>query len=193
MIRKLGVLLLTLLAVFSFALPASASGSSQLIIINKSTNTLAFYDNGKLSKVFRVATGKNDSLTPEGTFEIVSKLKNRPYYKLHIPGGSKQNPLGDRWLGLNARGTYGTTYAIHGNNNSLSIGKYISGGCVRMYNQDVHWLYDHVNKFTKVKIIHSAKTFDTIALSAGYPLKAKTVTAKPPVKKTGTGSYFWKK
>ncbi|MFY4776076.1 L,D-transpeptidase [Metabacillus sp. RGM 3146] len=183
MSRKLGVFLLTLIISFSFALPASASGSSQLIIINKSTNTLAFYDNGKLSKVFRVATGRNDSFTPEGTFKIVNKIKNRPYYKLHIPGGSKQNPLGDRWLGLNARGTYGTTYAIHGNNNASSIGKYISGGCVRMYNQDVHWLYDHVNKFTKVRILHSTKTFDTIARSSGYALKTQPATAKPDNKK----------
>ncbi|MEI2449391.1 L,D-transpeptidase, partial [Priestia megaterium] len=94
----------------------ASAASNQLVIINKSTNTLAFYDGGKLVRTFKVATGRQMSYTPEGTFSIVNKIKNRPYYKDNIRGGDPRNPLGDRWLGLNARGTYGTTYAIHGNN-----------------------------------------------------------------------------
>ncbi|MCD7034749.1 L,D-transpeptidase [Metabacillus sp. GX 13764] len=187
--KKIWGLLIAVLLFSAAAVPPPVQAAdSQLIIINKSTNTLAFFDNGKLQKVFKVATGKNDSLTPEGTFSIVNKIKNRPYYKSHIPGGSKLNPLGDRWLGLNARGTYGTTYAIHGNNNSGSIGKYISGGCVRMYNQDVHWLFDHVRTYTKVKILHSSKSFPVIAASAGYK-----VASAPAAADKRTGSFFWKK
>ncbi|MGD6818894.1 L,D-transpeptidase family protein [Metabacillus sp. 84] len=153
--------------------PAASAAGDQLIIINKSINKLAFFDHGKLIRTFRIATGRNDSLTPEGTFKIVSKIVNRPYYTNSIPGGDPRNPLGDRWLGLDARGTYGTTYAIHGNNNESSIGKYVSSGCVRMHNSDVRWLYPQVEKMTKVIILKSGDSFETIARKKGYSLKSQ--------------------
>ena len=93
------------------------AAGSDLIIVNKKTNKLAYFSDGKLVKTFPVATGKSKELTPEGSFKMVVKVKNRPYYKEKIPGGDPANPLGDRWLGLEVNGTYGTTYAIHGNNN----------------------------------------------------------------------------
>lgn len=167
--------LFVLLLMMVFPQFAQAAEGKQLIIINKSNNQLAFYENGELVKTFPVATGKTNSLTPEGTFPIVNKIKNRPYYKEGIPGGSPKNPLGDRWLGLNARGTYGTTYAIHGNNNANSIGKYVSAGCVRMHNQDIHWLFERVKLHTNVVIVNSSKTFDAIAKASGYSLT-------PPIK-----------
>ncbi|MEH7482122.1 L,D-transpeptidase family protein [Neobacillus drentensis] len=166
--KKLSIIFVLLFSVFLFTSQADASSGSQLIIINKKTNTLAFYDSGKLVRTFSVATGRSRSLTPEGTFRIVTKIVNRPYYKLKIPGGDSRNPLGNRWLGLEARGTYGTTYAIHGNANENSIGTYASSGCVRMHNSEVRWLYSHVNKYTLVVITHSNSSFDSIAKANGY-------------------------
>lgn len=148
---------------------SAAKNSEQFIIINKSTNKLAYFNKGEIVKIFDVATGKSDSLTPEGSFMIVNKIKNRPYYKDRIPGGHPSNPLGDRWLGLNARGTYGTTYAIHGNSNPKSIGKYVSGGCVRMFDEEVRWLFDELNLYTPVIIGHF-DSFENAAQKAGYEL-----------------------
>jgi hypothetical protein len=160
-----------------------ASGS-QLIIINKGTNQLAFFEDGKLISTFRVATGRSNSLTPEGTFKIVNKIKNRPYYKDKIPGGHPSNPLGDRWLGLDARGTYGTTYAIHGNSNPASIGTYASAGCVRMHDEEVRWLFDRINLYATVVITNSSKSFDAIAAANNYvpysKLQAVTVDKVSP-------------
>ncbi len=173
-------LILAVLMIFSTT-PAFATSKNQLIIINKSTNKLAFFENGKLVKTFSVATGRNASYTPEGTFNIVNKIKDRPYYKGGIPGGDPRNPLGDRWLGLNARGTYGTTYAIHGNSNPSSIGKYVSSGCVRMYDEDVRWLFSQVELQTKVIIGQfKSQAFETIANKHGYA--AKSVSAPPVCK-----------
>ncbi len=165
---KLTGFLSFLLCFFVWGSIVNAETVNQLIIINKKTNELAFYENGELVRVFKVATGRSESLTPEGTFRIVNKIKNRPYYKDKIPGGDPRNPLGDRWLGLDARGTYGTTYAIHGNNNPKSIGTYASAGCVRMLNDEVRWLFERIEKFTAVIITNTTKSFDTIAASHGF-------------------------
>lgn len=168
------VFLLLCTACFTGAASAAAQISPDLIIVNKKTNKLGFFSGGRLEKVFPVATGKTKDLTPEGTFRVVLKAKNRPYYKEHIPGGDPANPLGDRWIGLEVNGTYGTTYAIHGNNNESSIGKYVSAGCIRMHNDDIHWLYPRVANKTTVIITSSNQGMENIASKAGYLLGQKS-------------------
>lgn len=127
---------------------------AQFIVIDKSENTLTYYEKGKIIKTFPVATGKEPSYTPEGLFKIHEKVKNRPYYKERIKGGDPRNPLGARWLGINVKinGKLSYAYAIHGTNNPASIGKYVSAGCIRMHNKDVIWLYDKVKMNTPVLI-----------------------------------------
>lgn len=145
-----------------------AAEKEQLIIINKTTNKLAFFENGEIVRTFNVATGKTKEATPEGTFRMVRKIVDRPYYTDNIPGGSPLNPLGDRWLGLEVGQSYGTVYAIHGNNNENSIGKYVSAGCVRMHNEEIRWLYPKVNLYTNVIILRSNDSFEDIAIQNGY-------------------------
>jgi hypothetical protein len=164
------------------------AASGELIIINKSINQLAYYQNNKLVKTFKVGTGRKPTYTPEGKFKIVNKIKNRPYYTDNIPGGDPRNPLGNRWLGINARGTWGTTYAIHGNNNPKSIGGYVSAGCIRMYDEEVEWLYDQVKVNTPVIITSSKKTFQSIAAANGYQ-----VTGSDSVEVTTTATTVLKK
>ncbi|WP_256217524.1 L,D-transpeptidase family protein [Paenibacillus sp. OV219] len=164
-------ILLAFIGVFLVPVNTNAAGSkNELIIVNKGTNKLAFYIDGELVKTFSVGTGRSPDLTPEGSFKIVNKIKNRPYYKDHIAGGDPTNPLGDRWLGLQVGATYGTTYAIHGNNNSKSIGKYVSAGCIRMLNDEIHWLYPQIVIGTKVIVTTSKLDFATIAEQNDYPV-----------------------
>ncbi|WP_416827143.1 L,D-transpeptidase [Ectobacillus polymachus] len=137
------------------------------IIINKQSNKLAYIDKGKIQAIIPVATGKTDELTPEGEFDVVSKLVNPYYIKKDIPGGSPNNPLGTRWIGFNARGTNGSKYGIHGTNQPNSIGKYISSGCIRMLNQNIEYLYSHIPIGTKVYILNSMQTFEEIARAKG--------------------------
>src|SRR5690606_28214424 len=74
--------------------------------------------------------------------------------------------------GIDPLGTNGNVYAIHGNNNPNSIGKYVSAGCVRMYNDEIRWLFEQVNIHTPVIILHSTDSFIEIANQHGYMLKA---------------------
>ncbi|HHW37508.1 MAG TPA: L,D-transpeptidase [Bacillales bacterium] len=150
---------------------AAEEETNSYLIINKAVNELAYFKDGEVVRVFDVGTGKSRKLTPEGTFKLINKVKNRPYYKEKIPGGSPKNPLGDRWMGLDVPGTWGNTYGIHGNNNERSIGKYVSAGCIRMHNEDVRWLYDQLSTGTTVVITYENKDFQAIALDHGLNVK----------------------
>ncbi len=75
----------------------SKPANQDLIIINKYYNKLAYFHNGYIEIVDPVATGKTWYKTPVGFFKVVNKIKNRPYYTGHIPGGDPHNPLGKRW------------------------------------------------------------------------------------------------
>jgi lipoprotein-anchoring transpeptidase ErfK/SrfK len=137
------------------------------LIVNKQTNQLAFIDNGKIQAIYNVATGVTNDLTPEGEFTIVVKAVDPYYRKKDIPGGSKENPLGTRWMGFNAEDTDGRIYGVHGNNNPTSIGHYVTQGCVRMHNEKIEELFNMIPIGTKIKITKSDIPFDELARQAG--------------------------
>lgn len=86
--------LLSLLLCFSLSpiwpLGDNPRAGDPFIIVNKATNKLAYIDDGKIQKIFPVATGKTNELTPEGTFDIVLKAKDPYYIAKDIPGGSRK-------------------------------------------------------------------------------------------------------
>ena len=111
---------------------------SKTIHIEVDTKTLYLVDNIKkeILKKYTIATGKPNSPTPLGTYEITNK-------------GKWGEGFGSRWMGLNVPwGKYG----IHGTNKPGSIGFNASGGCVRMRNSDIEELYDFVTVGTNVVI-----------------------------------------
>ncbi|ACA45397.1 L,D-transpeptidase [Clostridium botulinum] len=108
------------------------------IIINTQTHTLTLFKDNNVYKTYKVAVGKPSTPTPKGTFKIINRAIN--------PGG----PFGARWLGLNI--PYGD-YGIHGTNNPSSIGKSVSNGCIRMFNNQVIELSNLVPIGTTVTIV----------------------------------------
>ncbi|WP_026677445.1 L,D-transpeptidase [Fictibacillus gelatini] len=90
------------------------------IFVSTTRRQLSLFKEGKLVKQYPVGIGKMLTPTPVGTFTIINKSPN--------PGG----PFGVMWMGLSK-----PHYGIHGTNNPSSIGKYVSHGCIRMYNHDV--------------------------------------------------------
>ena len=120
-----------------------------VITIDKSQNILTLISGKEVIKVYTVSTGKNNS-TPTGTFKIVNKLIDTPWYSAKgvIPPESPEYVLGSRWMGIDRPG-----YGIHGTNDPGSIGSQCTEGCVRMYNPDVEELYTIVPQGTEVTII----------------------------------------
>lgn len=117
--------------------PASPKGIVE-IVIDKDKKTLTVYENNKVFKQFPVAVGKEETPTPVGEWHIERKARNWG------------NGFGTRWLGLDVPwGLYG----IHGTNKPWSVGTEASGGCIRMFNEDVEQLYGWVKVGTVVRII----------------------------------------
>jgi lipoprotein-anchoring transpeptidase ErfK/SrfK len=128
-----------------------------VIVVTRGANTLRLYDGKKLVRTFPVATGQAIYPTPAGLWFIKDKQKDPWWYpptydawakglKPVPPGPS--NPLGTRWMGLNAPGV-----GIHGTDAPTSIGYSASHGCIRMQVPDAEWLFERVQVGTQVVIL----------------------------------------
>jgi len=128
-----------------------------VLTISKSSRRLRLFKRLKLSKSYGVAIGQPAYPTPSGLFGISNKAvnpawsaPNRPwagaYANETVPGGSAENPLKARWMGI-VDGV-----GIHGTGDPASIGTAASHGCIRMTVADVIDLYPRVPIGTPVLI-----------------------------------------
>lgn len=121
------------------------------IVVDKSQKILMLKADGEIFKTYRVATGRQKTPTPVGTFTVISKIVDPPWYQLNgrmIPAGDPRNQLGSRWLGISK-----PSYGIHGTIDPASIGQEATEGCVRMRNPDVEELFAIVPEGTEVVIV----------------------------------------
>jgi lipoprotein-anchoring transpeptidase ErfK/SrfK len=134
----------------------------QVIVVSLKDHELALLDNGVVKAVYPVAVGKPSTPSPTGTFTIINHVKDPTYYRpgVVIPPG-RWNPVGNRWMGLSARG-----YGIHGTDVQSSVGKAVSHGCIRLRKHDIEALFAQVHVGTKV-VIFGQRDAETIALFGG--------------------------
>jgi L,D-transpeptidase ErfK/SrfK len=136
---------------------------------------------------FPIGIGRQGWLTPLRTTNIVSK-KEKPTWVVPksiqidraaqgvqlpdrvLPG--PENPLGNYALRL---GVGLETYLIHGTNEPKGVGRRSSAGCVRMYPEDIEFLFKHVEVGTPVRVINNAYKVgwngNTLYLEAHLPLQ----------------------
>ena len=130
-------------------------------VVSKSSFHIDVYLKDTLVKRFPVGLGTDDS-TPTGEWVCKNKLINPRY---HPPRGGKaieaddpENPLGERWIGIEGVGgeaMYQSGYGIHGTIDPESIGKAVSMGCIRLLNEDVEFLYDLlVDAYSRVVVLN---------------------------------------
>ncbi len=155
-LRKIVSVLFIFLCFLGMSLTAEGETPERKIVIELSTFRLYLYQEGAKILEYPIAIGAPDTPTPVGDTKIV----NRVYYPTYYPidWGKKgltpiapgpDNPVGARWLGLGL-----PNYGIHGTNNPASIGKAVSDGCIRMFNEDVKELFEMVRIGTPVTIVH---------------------------------------
>jgi lipoprotein-anchoring transpeptidase ErfK/SrfK len=129
-----------------------------VVVIYRSRNELHLYKGSHPWRTFQVATGQAIYPTPTGDWHVVDMQRNpwwrppdSPWAKglKPIPPGPG-NPLGTRWMGLDASGV-----GMHGTPDAASIGYSASHGCIRMRIPDAEWLFDHVRIGTPVFIVNA--------------------------------------
>jgi lipoprotein-anchoring transpeptidase ErfK/SrfK len=130
---------------------------STVLTVSKGAFRLRLFKHLRFVKSYGVAVGQPAYPTPSGLFSITSKQVNPTWNVPDSPwagalrnetvaGGSSQNPLKARWMGIvNGVG-------IHGTGEPGSIGSAASHGCIRMTVPDVIDLYPRVPVGTPVLI-----------------------------------------
>jgi lipoprotein-anchoring transpeptidase ErfK/SrfK len=120
-----------------------------VLIADRYNFKLRFYKNLQLQKEYTVAVGALGFDTPAGLYHIQNKAVDPAWHVPNsdwagslagtvVPGGTPENPLKARWLGI-----YDGA-GIHGTDQTYSLGTAASHGCIRMAIPDVIELYDQV-------------------------------------------------
>jgi lipoprotein-anchoring transpeptidase ErfK/SrfK len=137
---------------------AADRDAGDLIVVDRTTNTLRFYDDFKVIRKYDVATASYGYVTPPGEWSIYNKVENPTWYNGAqdtwgkdlpdiIPPGPG-NPLGTRALYVDAPGI-----RIHGTYDTDSVGTYASHGCIRMRIKESEALYPLVDIGTPVFVV----------------------------------------
>jgi L,D-transpeptidase ErfK/SrfK len=115
-------------------------------------------------KTYPIGIGDLTTETPLGVFKVAQRVvdpewkvppdRRERYGGLEIMPPGADNPLGKYWVGLSNR-----KYGIHGTNNPWSIGRSVSGGCIRLYPEHISQFFNEVSMGTNVEIIYEPVKF----------------------------------
>jgi L,D-transpeptidase ErfK/SrfK len=154
-----------------FVLPP---GAREGVVLNLAEYRLYYFPEPKKGEpayvmTYPISIGRMDWETPLGMTEIISKVVNPAWYPPQsvrdehaaegdplpriVPPGPK-NPLGKYALRLSMPG-----YLIHSTNKPAGVGMRVSHGCVRMFPEDIEFLFGLVGINTKVRIINEPVKF----------------------------------
>ena len=149
-----------------FVLPP---GPRQGVVLNLAEYRLYYFPESRAGETAYVMTypisiGRMDWETPLGLTKVISKVRDpswyvpksvleeheaegRPLPKIVPPG--PDNPLGEYAMRLGLPG-----YLIHGTNRPAGVGMRVTHGCVRMFPEDIEYLFPRIDVNTSVRIIN---------------------------------------
>lgn len=135
------------------------------IIVNLAELRLYYFHAEKGLFSFPLGVGKDGFGTPLGQTKIVRKVEGPTWYPTEgklaedptlpkvVPPGP-DNPLGEFALYLGW-----PTYLIHGTSKPYGVGRRVSRGCIRMYPEDIAWMYENVPVGTPVATVTQSVKF----------------------------------
>jgi L,D-transpeptidase ErfK/SrfK len=175
-----------------FVLPAV---EREGIVLNIASKRLFYFPpmpegQPKVVKTYPIGIGRVGWETPLGAATVIAKAVDPAWYvpasvrREHaemgdplpsvVPAGP-DNPLGSRVLKLDMPG-----YLIHGTNQPYGVGMRVSHGCVRLYPENIEYLYELVEIGEPVQIINEpfllGELNGNVVFEAHEPLKDDTVT-----------------
>ncbi len=170
------------------------------IVVNIAEHRLYYYPRPKAGEpatvqTYPVSVGKMDWKTPLGVTRVVDKRARPTWYPPEsvraehaaqgrflaraVPPGPN-NPLGEYAMRL---GIPGGAYLIHGTNNPLGVGMQVTHGCIRMFPEDIEYVFQQVPVQTSVRILHQPSKMgwlaDTLYLEVHGPLKGQPELEPP--------------
>ncbi|MEB3238905.1 MAG: L,D-transpeptidase [Cyanobacteriota bacterium] len=140
------------------------------MILDRRRKVLRVLESGREVRRYPVAVGMPGWETPVGQFSVIEKRANptweHPANGQLLPPGP-ENPLGSRWIGFyrDCRGRRGfngqehlvvkgcVTAGFHGTPNRASVGRAVSHGCVRLFDEHARELFDLVSLGTPVTVL----------------------------------------
>lgn len=144
-------------------------GPRRGVVLNLAEYRLYYYPeagdgDSAVVMTFPISIGRMDWATPLGRTSVVAKVRDPSWYPPEsiraehaalgdplpriVPPGP-DNPLGDRAMRLGLPG-----YLIHGTNRPAGVGMRVTHGCIRMFPEDIRFLFDKIPVNTPVRIIN---------------------------------------
>ena len=116
--------------------------NSRHVVMLRGRRRVFLRDNGELRNAFPVAIGMPGWEPPAGRFEVLQKIPHRDCLGRDVHDG-------EAWITIKGC----TTTGFHGTPHRWTVGRAVSHGCVRLYNEDVSALYRQVSLGTQVTVL----------------------------------------
>ena len=147
-----------------------ASSAERRLVLDRRRRLLLVLDGERELRRYPVAVGMPGWETPVGRFSVIEMTADpiweHPATGQRFPPGP-DNPLGSRWIGFHRdcrgrRGFNGKEYlevkgcvtaGFHGTPNRDSVGRAVSHGCVRLFDEHARDLFDLVQLGTPVTVL----------------------------------------
>lgn len=160
--------MITIMMLFTFLCLSSEARVYERIEIDTQNNFLYLYHGYSCIGQYSIASGMKEEMiingkkykfnTPTGNFKVWKKEKEPKWTPPDwfyedgnippVPDRVSQNGiLGSRALYLSSEGIM-----IHGTNDESSIGKFVTHGCIRMFDSDLNQVYEKCKVGTRVYI-----------------------------------------
>ena len=141
------------------------------LVLDRRTRQLMVIKDGRLLHRYPAAVGTDGWETPAGRHQVLEMVANpiweHPGNGRQVPSGDR-NPLGSRWIGfyrdctprqnawdgeryLSVEGC--TVAGFHGTPHRWTVGRAVSHGCVRLYEENVQAVFELVQIGTPVTVL----------------------------------------
>lgn len=129
------------------------------VVINIAELRLYLYKSDGEIWSFPIGVGREGFSTPLGQSKVVRKKEGPTWYPTAakraedpevpavVPPGP-ENPMGEFALYLGW-----PTYAVHGTNQPWAVGRRVTRGCIRLYPEDIAWVFEQVPVGTPVSVV----------------------------------------
>lgn len=139
------------------------------LVLDRTHRQLLVLRDGVIRRRYPAAVGTEGWETPAGRHRVLQKVRE-PVWTHPVDGrqiSGEKNPLGTRWIGFyrdcNGRNGWdgeqyldieGCTVAgFHGTPHRWTVGRAVSHGCVRLYEENVQEVFDLVRVGTPVTVL----------------------------------------